>query len=450
MKLKGVPMKLQLSEHFTYSKLIRFTIPSVIMMIFTSIYGVVDGIFVSNFVGKTPFAAINLIMPFLMIFGAIGFMIGTGGSALVAKTMGEGNPQKANRIFSMLIYLSVAFGVALTVIGIVFLRPIAGLLGAEGEMLEDCVTYGRIILIALTAFILQNEFQSFLIAAEKPTLGLAITVAAGVTNIVLDALFVGLLGWNLVGAATATAISQAVGGLIPLLYFIFPNQSLLHLTKFSFDAKALLKTCTNGSSEMMTNLSMSLVNILYNFQLMKYAGEDGIAAYGVIMYVGFAFVAIFIGYSIGVAPIIGYHYGAGNHSELKSLFRKSLWVLAACSLLMTASAELLASPLSRIFVGYDAALLAMTTRAFMLYSLCFLVLGFNIFASSFFTALNDGLVSGVLSFLRTLLFQVATILLLPMIWELDGVWLAIVASELIALFVTIFCFFRFKEKYHYI
>lgn len=443
-------MKLQLSEHFTYSKLIRFTIPSVIMMIFTSIYGVVDGIFVSNFVGKTPFAAINLIMPFLMIFGAIGFMIGTGGSALVAKTMGEGNPQKANRIFSMLIYLSVAFGVALTVIGIVFLRPIAGLLGAEGEMLEDCVTYGRIILIALTAFILQNEFQSFLIAAEKPTLGLAITVAAGVTNIVLDALFVGLLGWNLVGAATATAISQAVGGLIPLLYFIFPNQSLLHLTKFSFDAKALLKTCTNGSSEMMTNLSMSLVNILYNFQLMKYAGEDGIAAYGVIMYVGFAFVAIFIGYSIGVAPIIGYHYGAGNHSELKSLFRKSLWVLAACSLLMTASAELLASPLSRIFVGYDAALLAMTTRAFMLYSLCFLVLGFNIFASSFFTALNDGLVSGVLSFLRTLLFQVATILLLPMIWELDGVWLAIVASELIALFVTIFCFFRFKEKYHYI
>jgi Na+-driven multidrug efflux pump len=350
----------------------------------------------------------------------------------------------------MLIYLSIAFGVALTVIGIAFLRPIAGLLGAEGEMLEDCVTYGRIILIALTAFILQNEFQSFLIAAEKPTLGLAITVAAGVTNIVLDALFVGLLGWKLVGAAAATAISQAVGGLIPLLYFIFPNKSLLHLTKFSFDAKALLKTCTNGSSEMMTNLSMSLVNILYNFQLMKYAGEDGIAAYGVIMYVAFIFVAIFIGYSIGVAPIIGYHYGAGNHSELKNLFRKSLWILAGCSILITVLAETLALPLSRIFVGYDAALLEMTTRAFMLYSLCFLVLGFNIFASSFFTALNDGLVSGMLSFLRTLLFQVATILLLPMIWELDGVWLAIVASELIALFVTIFCFFRFKEKYHYI
>ena len=443
-------MKLQLSEHFTYSKLLRFTFPSIIMMIFTSIYGVVDGIFVSNFVGKTSFAAINLIMPFLIIFGAIGFMIGTGGSALVAKTMGEGDAKRANRIFSMLIFVSVALGVALSVLGIAFLEPIARLLGAEGRMLEDCVLYGRIILIALTAFILQNEFQSFLIAAERPTLGLWITVAAGVTNIVLDALFVGLFDWKLVGAAAATAISQTVGGIIPLLYFALPNKSLLHLTRFTFDGAALLKACTNGSSEMMTNLSMSLVNILYNFQLMKYAGEDGIAAYGVIMYVGFAFVAIFIGYSIGVAPIIGYHYGAGNHSELKSLFRKSLWVLAACSLLMTASAELLASPLSRIFVGYDAALLAMTTRAFMLYSLCFLVLGFNIFASSFFTALNDGLVSGMLSFLRTLLFQVATILLLPMIWELDGVWLAIVASELIALFVTIFCFFRFKEKYHYI
>ena len=443
-------MKLQLSEHFTYSKLIRFTIPSVIMMIFTSIYGVVDGIFVSNFVGKTPFAAINLIMPFLMIFGALGFMIGTGGSALVAKTMGEGDSKKANRIFSMLIYLSTAFGIVLTLLGIAFLRPIAGLLGAEGEMLEDCVVYGRIILIALTAFILQNEFQSFLIAAEKPTLGLAVTVAAGVTNIVLDALFVGMLGWGLIGAAVATAISQAVGGLVPLLYFVFPNGSLLHLTKFSFDGRALLKACTNGSSEMLTNLSMSLVNILYNFQLMKYAGENGIAAYGVLMYVGFVFVAIFIGYSIGVAPIVGYHYGAENHSELKSLFRKSLWILAGCSILMTVLAETLASPLSRIFVGYDADLLAMTTRAFMLYSLCFLVLGFNIFASSFFTALNDGLVSGVLSFLRTLLFQIVAILLLPLILDLDGVWLGVVAAELMALLVTIFCFFKFKGKYHYI
>ena len=442
-------MKLQLSDHFNYRRLLRFTFPSIIMMIFTSIYGVVDGIFVSNFVGKTPFAAINLIMPFLMIFGAIGFMIGTGGSALVAKTMGEGDKEKANRLFSMLIYLSILFGVTLTVIGIAFLRPISALLGAEGQMLEDCVTYGRIILIALTAFLLQNEFQSFLIAAEKPTLGLIVTVAAGVTNMILDALFVAVFEWGLVGAAVATALSQVVGGIVPLIYFILPNKSLLRLTRFTFDARALLKTCTNGSSEMMTNLSMSLVNMLYNFRLMEYAGEDGIAAYGVIMYIGFIFIAIFIGYSIGVAPIVGYHFGAENHTELKSLLRKSTLILGVFSVLMTLAAELLAEPLSMIFVGYDEVLLELTVRGFMLYSICFLVVGFNIFGSSFFTALNDGLVSAVISFLRTLLFQIGAVLLLPLILELDGVWLAVVAAELAALVVTVFCFVRFKGKYHY-
>ena len=442
-------MKIQLSEHFTYSKLIRFTVPSVFMMIFTSIYGVVDGLFVSNFVGKTPFAAINLIMPFLMIFGTVGFMIGTGGSALVAKTMGEGDRKRANRLFSMLVYVSVVLGVGLSILGIAFLRPISVLLGAEGQMLEDCVTYGRIILISLTAFIMQNEFQSFLITAEKPKLGLAITVAAGVTNMVLDALFVAVLEWGLVGAALATAISQAVGGIVPLVYFLAPNKSLLRLTGFSFDGRALLKTCINGASELMTNLSMSLVNMLYNFQLMEYAGENGIAAYGVIMYIGFIFVAVFIGYSIGAAPIVGYHFGAGNREELKNLFRKSLVILAVCSLSMTLLSEVLALPLSRIFVGYDEELMYLTARGFMLYSLCFLVLGFNIYASSFFTALNDGLVSGMLSFLRTLLFQIATILVMPMLWELDGVWLAIVVSELMALGVTVYCFARYRGKYHY-
>ena len=443
-------MKIQLSEHFTYSKLIRFTVPSIVMMIFTSIYGVVDGLFVSNFVGKTPFAAINLIMPFLMAFGTVGFMIGTGGSALVSKTMGEGDHRRANRLFSMLVYVSVGLGVAMSILGIVFLRPIASLLGAEGQMLEDCVVYGRIILLALTAFILQNEFQSFLIAAEKPKLGLAITVAAGVTNMVLDALFVGVFEWGLVGAAAATALSQVVGGVIPLIYFILPNKSRLRLTGFFFDGRALLKTCTNGVSELLTNLSMSLVNMLYNFQLIEYAGEDGIAAYGVIMYVAFLFVAVFIGYSIGVAPVIGFQFGAENREELKSLFKKSMVVLAVLSLAMTTLSEVLAGPLSSVFVGYDEALWEMTTRGFRLYSICFLVLGFNIFASSFFTALNDGLVSGTLSFLRTLLFQIATILIMPAIWGIDGIWLAIVGSEGIALFVTAFCFVRFKEKYHYI
>ena len=442
-------MSIQLSEHFNYSKLIRFTVPSMIMMVFTSIYGVVDGIFVSNFVGKTAFAAVNLIMPFLMLFGAIGFMIGTGGSALVAKTMGEGDRKKANRLFSMLIYLSILFGVALTVLGILFLEPIARLLGAEGQMLEDCVVYGRIILIALTAFMLQNEFQSFLIAAEKPTMGLAVTVAAGVINMVLDALFVGILKWGLIGAALATAISQAVGGFVPLLYFAFPNKSLFRLTGFFFDGRALLKACTNGSSEMMTNFSLSLVNMLYNFRLMEYAGEDGIAAYGVILYVGFVFLSIFIGYSIGVAPVVGFHFGAGNHGELKSLFRKSLVLLAFCSTAMTVSSVLLAEPLARIFAGYDEGLLEMTIRGLRFYSISFLAMGVNIFASAFFTALNDGLVSATLSFLRLFLFQVGSVLALPLILDLDGVWLAVVMAEFLALGVSILCFAKFKGKYHY-
>ena len=444
-------MQIQLSDHFTYKKLLRFTIPSMIMMVFTSIYSVVDGIFVSNFAGKTPFAAINLIMPFLMVFSAIGFMIGTGGSALVSMTLGEGEKERANRLFSLLIYVTIFFGIAMTVIGLIFLRPVARFLGAEGEMLEHCVTYGRIIMPALTFFMLQNTFQSFLITAEKPKLGLWVTVAAGCTNIVLDALFVGAFGWGLVGAAVATAFSQLVGGLVPLVYFVLPNSSLLRLTSCKFDGRirALARTCTNGSSELMTNVSLSLVNMLYNLQLMRFAGEDGVAAYGVIMYVNFIFISIFIGYSIGSAPIIGYHFGARNHGELQNMYRKSLTLVGGFSLVLTLLAELLSRPLSLIFVSYDAALLEMTVRAFRIYSLCFLVLGFNIFGSSFFTALNNGLISAAISFLRTLLFQIAAVLLLPLVFGLDGVWLAIVAAELLALLVTVYFFIRMRRDYHY-
>ncbi len=442
-------MHIRLSDHFTYQKLLRFTAPSIIMMIFTSIYGVVDGLFVSNFVGKTPFAAVNFIMPFLMVFGALGFMVGTGGSALVSKTLGEGDRERANGLFSMLIWFSLALSAVLAVVGIVFMRHIAVLLGAEGELLEYCVVYGRILMLALPAFVLQNEFQSFLITAERPRLGLWITVAAGLTNIVLDALFVGVLRWGIEGAAVATVISQVVGGMIPLAYFLSPNRCLLELGRPVWNGRALVKTCTNGSSELMTNLSLSLVNMLYNIQLMRFAGEDGVAAYGVIMYVNFIFISVFIGYSIGSAPIIGFHYGAGGTDELKSLYRKSLRILAVVSVMLTVLAQLLADPLARVFVGYDPALLEMTRRGFMIYALSFLLIGVNIFGSSFFTALNDGLVSAGISFLRTLVFQVAAVLLLPMVLKLDGVWLAIVVAEGISLGVTMFCFVQFKEKYQY-
>lgn len=442
-------MNIQLSEHFTYKKLLRFTLPSIIMMIFTSIYGVVDGFFVSNYVGKTPFAAVNFIMPFLMILGAIGFMFGTGGSALVAKTMGEGDNEKAKRLFSLFVYITFACGVVIAALGIIFIRPIAEFLGAEGQMLDDCVTYGRIILIALPFYMLQYEFQSFFATAEKPQLGLAVTVAAGLTNIVLDAVFMIPLKWELVGAAAATAISQAVGGIVPLIYFFRPNTSLLRLTRTKFDGKALLKACTNGSSELMSNISMSIVSMLYNAQLMKYAGEDGVAAYGVLMYVNMIFLAAFIGYSVGTAPVIGYHFGAENKTELKSLLKKSSIIIGVFAVCMFLLAEALAHPLAGIFVSYDADLMDMTLGAFKIFSFSFLCAGFSIFGSAFFTALNDGLTSALISFLRTLVFQVAAVLILPIFFDLNGIWFSIVVAEIISVIVTVIFVLGKKKKYGY-
>ena len=442
-------MKIQLSDSFDYKKLLRFTFPSIIMMVFTSIYGVVDGFFVSNFVGKTPFAAVNFIMPFLMILGTVGFMFGTGGSALIAITMGAGDKERAKRLFSLFIYVSAICGILIGALGIVVIRPVAAWLGAEGELLDNCVVYGRIILAVLPALILQYEFQSFFITAEKPKLGLAVTVAAGVANMVLDALFVGVLRWGLVGAAAATAISQSVGGIIPLIYFGRPNTSLLRLTRTKFDGRALLKACANGSSELMSNISMSVVGMLYNIQLMKYAGEDGVAAYGVLMYVNMIFLAAFIGYSVGVAPVIGYHYGAGNHGELKGLLKKSLVLIGIFSVGMVVLAEGLARPLALIFVGYDPELLDMTLRGFLVYSFSFLFAGLAIYGSSFFTALGNGLVSALISFLRTLVFQVAAVLIFPLIWGLDGIWFSIVAAELVAALVTVAFLVGKRKKYHY-
>lgn len=443
-------MNIRLSDHFTVHRLLRFVFPSMIMMVFTSVYGVVDGLFVSNFVGKTPFAAVNLIMPVLMGLGALGFMVGAGGGALVSKTLGEGNMARANEIFSMLVYVTIAAGLAVTAAGQLWLRPIAASLGAEGEMLENCVLYGRIILMSQTSFMLQNVFQSFFVVAERPHLGLAVTVAAGLTNITLDFLFVAVFRWGLAGAAAATLISESIGGLVPLLYFFRPNTSLLRLTRAGMDGRALWQACSNGSSELMTNLSMSLVNILYNFQLMRMVGADGVAAYGVIMYVNFVFVSLFLGYSIGSAPIIGYHYGAANEEELKNLFRKSLILVAVTGCALAALAAVLARPLATVFVGYDPDLLELTGHGLRLYSLSFLMVGVNIFGSAFFTALNNGAVSALISFLRTLVFQVTAVLFLPLLLEVDGIWLSVVAAELMALGVTAVLLVRMRKRYHYV
>lgn len=440
---------IQLSDHFTYARLFRFVLPSIVMMVFTSIYGVVDGLFVSNFAGKTAFASINLIMPFLIILGAMGFMLGTGGTALVSRVLGEGDKERANKYFSMITLFGILLGVILTVVGVLSMRPMAILLGATEAMVDDCVLYGRIVVCFLTSFMLQNMFQSFLIAAEQPKFGLLITLAAGVTNMVLDALFVGVFRWGIAGAAIATGISQTVGGVVPLMYFLFSKSSPLRLRWTEFEAQPLLRSCANGSSELMSNISGSLIGMLYNAQLMRFLGEDGVATYGVLMYVQFIFVAIDIGYSIGCAPIISYHYGARNHPELRNLLTKGLKVMGILGIVMTIAAISLSGTLANIFVGYDATLCELTRHAFHLFSFAFLLAGFNIFLSSFFTALNNGGVSAAISFLRTLVFQAASVILLPMALDVDGLWWAASAAEALAFVVSIGFLLAMKGKYHY-
>ena len=422
-------MAISLSDHFTYKRLLRFAIPSIIMMVVTSIYSIVDGIFVSNFVGTTAFSAVNFIFPVILILATLGFMLGTGGSALVSKTLGEGNKDKANQQFSMFVVVSLITGTLLSLLGIILIKPIAILMGAEGQLLQDCITYSRIVLIALPFFMLQLEFQSFFVTAEKPKLGLLVSIACGITNMILDALLVAVFDFGLVGAALATCLSQTLGGVIGLIYFIVSKKSLIKIVKFKFDFRSLGKACVNGSSELMSNVSMNLVALLYNVQLLNMIGENGVSAYGVLMYVCMIFLSIFIGFSIGVAPIIGFNYGANNHDELRNVYRKSFIIIVISSLLMFTISEALARPLSYIFVSYDKELLELTVRAFYIYSFSYLFSGLAIYGSSFFTALNNGLISAIISFLRTLVFQVLAVILLPMVFDVDGIWLSIIADS---------------------
>ena len=444
-------MRIQLSDHFSYRKLIKFTLPTMAMMIVSSIYGVVDGLFVSNFAGKTPFAAINLIMPYIMIFSTIGIMLGTGGSAIVAKTMGERDNKKANNYFSLFVYVSFILGVLFAVLGIVSVRPIAVLLGAEGELLENAVQYSRIVLAVLPFNTLMFLFQPFFSTAEKPQLGLVTTISSGVMNIVLDAALVLLLPqeYKLAGAAIATAMSQVVGGVIPLVYFYRKNSSILRIGKAKFNSKIILQATTNGSSEFMTNVSMSVVGMLYNVQLIKYAGENGVAAYGVMMYVSMIFSALFVGYSIGVAPVISYHDGAKNYAELKGLLKRSVVLIGGFAVGMVIAGEVFAVPLAKLFVGYDATLMDITIRGFRIFAVSLLFMGYAIFGSSFFTALNDGLTSAIISFLRTLVFQVAAVLLLPLVFDIDGIWYSIIVAEFMAMALSAIFVVVKRGKYHY-
>lgn len=442
--------QIQLSDHFTYSRLIRFTLPSICMMIFTSIYGMVDGFFISNIVGKTAFASVNLIIPFLQIIGGVGAMLGVGGSALVAKTLGEANIPKARRYFTMMMYLMLGTSVFFTVVGIAVLRPVAYLFGATDAMIGDVMTYGTVCLLFNTALQAQYTFQSYLIVAEKPKLALTVVIAAGVSNMILDYLLMAVIPMGIAGAALATGLSQCVAGVIPFVWFLSKrNQSALRFTKTNFEIKPMLRACGNGASEMMSSVSASVTGILYNLQLMKYAGEDGVAAYGVVMYAAFVFLGVFNGYSQGSSPIMGYHYGAQNHKEMKNVLKRSLIMLGSAAAVLTALAMLLARPIASVFVGYDAELLDMTTRAFTICATPFLVMWLNMYTSCFFTALNDGAVSAAISFMRALVLPVICIIVMPMIWELDGVWYSLVGSEILGVLVSLAFLLGNRKKYHY-
>ena len=442
-------MRIQRSDHFTYAKLFRFTAAPIAMMVFTSIYGVVDGLFVSNFVGKTAFAALNLIYPVYMLFGALGFMTGTGGSALTALALGERRSMDACRCFSFMVYLTAALGAAAAIAGELFLPEIARALEATGELYAPCMDYGRVLFAGLPFYMLQNVFQAFFATAEKPLLGFSVSIAAGVANMALDALLVAVFPLGIWGAAVATVISQIVGAAIPIAYFAWRNSSLLRLGRAKFEGRVLLKACANGSSELISNISMSIVSILYNAQLMRYAGENGVAAYGVLMYVGFIFFAIFMGYSLGAAPVIAYNLGAQNFAELKNLFKKSMHLMAAAGVAMTALSLLLARPLSLLFVGYDPALCSMTAQAMWISTPSFLLMGFGVFGSALFTALNNGLISAIISFARTFVFQIGCVLLIPLLFGLNGIWLSLVAAELLGCVVVFAMICARRGQYRY-
>ncbi len=444
-----IDMRVQLSDHFNFRKLLSFVAAPIMMMVFTSIYGVIDGFFVSNFAGKTPFAAINLIMPFIMVLGSVGFMLGTGGTAIVSKLLGEGKKEEANKYFSLFIYTTLICGIIFAILGEILLPSITKLLGATEGMYDYCILYGRIVLLSIPCFMLQNVFQAFFSTSEKPNLGFIITLLAGITNIVLDAILVGILKTGVAGAAIATAISQVIGSVLPIIYFYRKNTSLLRLGKAKFNIIVLLKACSNGISEFVSNISGSIVGIVFNYQLMRLVGEDGVSAYGVMMYVNFIYVAVFIGYSIGTAPIIGYNFGAQNHKELKNIFKKSMVLMGIFGAIMTILAIILSSPIAKIYVGYDNSLFEMTKKAFFIFSFSFIFSGFSIFTSSLFTALGNGIISAVISFLRTIIFQIGTVLILPEFMGIDGVWFSMLIAEILAMTVSMLLCFTKRKKYKY-
>lgn len=441
---------IDMGQHLTTGMLIRYTLPSMATLVFASIYGIVDGFFVSNFAGKTAFAAVNIILPFVNILTAAGIMVGTGGTAIVSKLRGEGDDDKANRAFSLVVYFAAILGTVLAILGTIFIPSVARALGAEGEMLQICILYGRLCMISAPAFVLQLAFQPFFPAAGKPKLGLWITVASGCANMILDALFIGVFGWGVTGAAVATNVSEYIGGLLPVFYFARKNPSFLKLGRTKLSWGTIGHTCLNGSSELVGEIAFSIVAMAYNWQLLRFLGADGVAAYGIIMYTGFIFGAVMFGFTMGASPLMSYQYGAQNRQEMRSLFRNCMKFMLVAGLLMFAAGELCARPLSFIFASYDAGLLNLSVHAYRIYSISFLLMGIPIYGSSLFTALGNGPVSAAISFLRSLVFETGAVILLPLLFGADAIWFAVIVAEFAASIVAFAFILKFNGRYGYL
>ena len=443
-------MSIQLSDHFTYRKLSAFVLPTIAMMVLTSMYTMVDALFISHFVGEIALAAVNFVFPVIMLLGGLGFMLGTGGTALVAKTFGQGDNDRARRYFTQVTLLAALLGGAMAGIGILFLPQMCILLGGTDKLMPDAVLYGRVMLGFLPCCILQCTFQALVVAAEKPKMAFWLSVAGGVTNLALDLLFVVFFGWGLAGAALATGLSQAVAGLIPVVYFFFPNNSLLRFVRTRLELRPMLQACSNGASELVTGISASFIGMLYNYQLLQYYGEEGVAAYGVVMYVAFLFGSIIFGYDLGCNPLFAYNHGAENHAELRNLFRKSLVLITGAGIILCASALLFSSPLAYLFVGYSAELTELAKYAFCVFSVYFALHGYNIFASGLFTAMNNGFISALIAFSRTFLFQSVAVLLLPLLFGAGGIWWSAAVAEVSTLCISVYLVLRFRSRYGYL
>ena len=448
-------MKIRLSDHFTFKKLLKAALAPMLMMVFTSLYTIVDGVCISNFCGKESFAGVNLIFPIIMIVGGLGFMLGTGGSALVGKLLGEKKDLEARQTFTMTIIFTILIGLTITIAGVLLIETLVYAMTsvATGDisqkMIDEAILYGRLLMAGQVFFMLQNVFQSFFIVDEKPVLGFVFILIGGLTNIVLDILFIGVCKWGIIGAAAATICGYLSGSLGPIIYFLIRKNDYIHFERTKLKLKPLIKICFNGSSEFVNNISSSIVSIVFNMQLLHYFGEDGINAYGIIMYLAFVFTAIFLGYSSAVAPIESYNYGAQNNKELKNVLIKSLIITSILSVSMFIISFTLAEPFSFIFANGSDTLLKITTNGMRIYSIAFLFIGLSIYISTFFTALNNGLISALIAFLRTLVFQIVFVFVFPLFLGKYGIFFAILAAEIMSILLAITFLLIYKKKYRY-